>query len=721
MAVEKVSSWRQMLSVEDHGDVVYVEDVPLDSKFFGYLEGWLDGVERRYSDDVIKNIVSILTKSLREIAVHRVDDFVPYGDYNILDGITKQLKDEFRDPYFKPNPYMVVLYGPPGTGKTTWARQVAKKYLFEDGVMKGLYLEITVGDIASKWVGIPIQTVKSVLEAIKTDKYMSVLLIDEADAILIRPSRADSGFMIEQMQLVAEMKSQLSFVMNQNYPAMIILTTNYKDIIVNSDEALADRVIAWLEVPPPPVEVRERIVAKAISSSLTQILGTATPIGLLTAFRALWLNAPGFKVTEKAKQLGLDFRWILPALPWSADFLIGLLSVWGWNPLDKDLKLDINHREAIRVWNPDNPLLKVYARPIITLVELYRTYSEERGIPRSFLRVFSSLRRGIDDSTKLMIKVYIEAQELYEKLNDAIQKNDTKSAQRIFNELKAIGYTTRKYKTLEDELESLHEIFSDMPLENLGTHPLFPTILYMNLSKYTMSKEFSRMVDDIMSLISPIVYGIRQIFMPQIVLLPTSTIDSFNRISVLRSRLDVYNKIVVKELKEGKLLESLRVMYTDPDLDRAWRRALESIDRMQIEDHRIILRLPLITLRVVHPIIHANDVEEKSRILYELVKDTNRLEKLIEETVHELELEDCMEIITVLDAIDYYKRIKYPNSPPEFFLSSSSYPVAPSFEFFGYSLYVPRESVEEYVPALSRVRYRLIQQMESKNNTVTIP
>lgn len=81
--------------------------------------------------------------------------------------------EKLRDPRFKPSPYMVVLYGPSGTGKTTWARQVAKKYLFEDGVLKGLYLEVSVGDLAFMCVGGPLQTAKSVLKVIKTDRYMN--------------------------------------------------------------------------------------------------------------------------------------------------------------------------------------------------------------------------------------------------------------------------------------------------------------------------------------------------------------------------------------------------------------------------------------------------------------------------------------------------------------------------------------------------------------------
>jgi len=158
-------------------------------------------------------------------------------------------------------------------------------------------------------------------------------------------------------------------------------------------------------------------------------------------------------------------------------------------------------------------------------------------------------------------------------------------------------------------------------------------------------------------------------------------------------------------------------MYTEPNLDIAWRRALESINKVQLEDYRALLKLPLLSLKLLHPAIHAKTVEEKAKILYVLAKDTARLEKIIEETVHELELEDLQLAVKTMDGIDYYKKEFYPDLLPEFFLETSAYPMAPDYhEFFGYSPYVPRETVEGYVPVVNRVRYRALKIASSKNS-----
>ena len=604
------------------GEVVEVEGVRVDGGLFRYVADWLDRVEARYSEDVAGRVALVYSRSLRELVAHRVEDFVEYGGFRVLDSLTHRLKMELRDPRFEPRPCMVVLYGPPGTGKTTWARHTARRHLVENGVVKGLYLEVSTGDLASKWAGVPVNTLRSIIEAVKTRDFMSILLIDEADAVLARPRDTGDGASLEQVQLVAEAKSQLSFITEQPYPAMIVLTTNYRDALARADEALADRVTAWIEVPPPPPRVRLALAAKTLQWMMRQLLPHGSVVGEISKYRALLHHSVAFWGCGRARREGVQLRWYTPVLPFDADYLVGLLTAWGWNPLE--VRLDLTCSEAVRVWSPDNPVYQVYARVLVSLVELYRVYTErEHGISKSFLRAYRTLRRGVEDATRLHVHMYVDA------LNALAGLTGKRGSRGEAEEtLERIGCRLR-------DPEKLQRAYELSLMRSLFFHPVNPVLLVHCVARYAMSDRFTGIVNDVMSLGPAVTWGIRFTLAPQVLGVPRFATDCYSAVSLFRVKLDLYNRLVVWELREGGLLTPLRVMYTVSDLERAWGKAVRLADTLP-EDIQPYVKIALLPLKVLHPAIHSRHPEEKARKLYETVADYKELEGELWSTVEEL-------------------------------------------------------------------------------------
>lgn len=89
-------------------------------------------------------------------------------------------------------------------------------------------------------------------------------------------------------------------------------------------------------------------------------------------------------------------------------------------------------------------------------------------------------------------------------------------------------------------------------MRGLFSHPAYPVLFLHNMTKYAVSEEFTRIVNDIMSLMSPITWGIRHIYTPQVLGVPKHINWPCTFISLFRLKLDIYNKLIVDELKKGK-------------------------------------------------------------------------------------------------------------------------------------------------------------------------
>ena len=635
------ASWSKFITYHAYGDYYVVEGVRIDSKVFKSISKWLDHVETTYEEDVLKKVVTILTKSLRELKMHRTEDFVPFGDYRVFDNLVAQLRREADDPYFEPRPYLVALYGPPGTGKTTWVRNVAKKYLFRNGILKGVYLELTSGDLQSKWAGVPVNTLRAILDCVKTVGGMSVLLMDEADAILLKPDKVSEGVALEQAQLVAEMKSQLTFISSHSVPVLIALTTNYKDVIANSDPALADRVVAWIQVPPPPLPVRERIVMKILANMFRDLWLKSDPLGQVNILRAIKYGAPVFFPKKKLK-----VRWTFPVLPYEADYIVAYLSAWGWNPLDPSVlpALEKGADDVANLWSPDvdeggktrtNYLLRVFARGLITEVELARLLLSGSGTPKSFLRTLATLRRGVEDAGRFIATIWIEGME--DTLDAARAKEEYRWSE-VRKHLQELGELGAVVPSNDKALKYVLKFYAEALKDTLFTTPVPPVAIHVLAAKYVISEFFTQLVNDVHSMLSYIVCGLRMVFpMP---FLYTGD-DPYSFAASVRLRLKYYGKFIKEQLLYGKVLEPLRIIYTEPDPEVAWRETVKALEGLE-PDVREPVAVALLPLKHLHPAIHAKEPEEKARHIYELYKDRDSYEQLVWRTAKELGVQESI-------------------------------------------------------------------------------
>ncbi|MFC6764164.1 ATP-binding protein [Natrinema soli] len=121
-------------------------------------------------------------------------------------------------------PNGILFYGPPGTGKTLFARAIA-------GELGHPYLELSAGDIKSRWVNKSTEQVNRLFEeAAQFDR--CVIFIDEIDALL---ASRESDVNREHTQVVNEFLAHLD-ADDPNY--LVIAATNRAELL---DEAATRR------------------------------------------------------------------------------------------------------------------------------------------------------------------------------------------------------------------------------------------------------------------------------------------------------------------------------------------------------------------------------------------------------------------------------------------------------------------------------------------------
>ncbi len=154
------------------------------------------------------------------------------------------------------------LYGPPGTGKTAFAQYLADEL--------GLALHAQrASDLLSKWVGESEKNVAAAFDAARQDG--GLLVIDEADSFLVDRRGAERSW---EISLTNELLTQLEafdgiFVASTNLiagldpAALRRFDLKARFDFLKSDQAwqLLGRHCAQLALPPPPVELRQRLDA----------------------------------------------------------------------------------------------------------------------------------------------------------------------------------------------------------------------------------------------------------------------------------------------------------------------------------------------------------------------------------------------------------------------------------------------------------------------------
>ena len=141
-------------------------------------------------------------------------------------------------------PNGILLHGPPGTGKTHFARAIA-------GELGHPYLELSAGDIKSRWVNESTEQVNQLFnEAEQFDR--CVIFVDEIDALL---AGRGNDLHREHAQVVNEFLAHLD---DEDPSFLLIAATNRADLL---DEAATrrGRFDQQYEVGLPDKEAREKI------------------------------------------------------------------------------------------------------------------------------------------------------------------------------------------------------------------------------------------------------------------------------------------------------------------------------------------------------------------------------------------------------------------------------------------------------------------------------
>ncbi|WP_266080683.1 ATP-binding protein [Haladaptatus caseinilyticus] len=141
-------------------------------------------------------------------------------------------------------PNGILLHGPPGTGKTHFARAIA-------GELGHPYLELSAGDIKSRWVNESTEQVNQLFnEAEQFDR--CVIFVDEIDALL---AGRGNDLHREHAQVVNEFLAHLD---DEDPSFLLIAATNRADLL---DEAATrrGRFDQQYEVGLPDKKARELI------------------------------------------------------------------------------------------------------------------------------------------------------------------------------------------------------------------------------------------------------------------------------------------------------------------------------------------------------------------------------------------------------------------------------------------------------------------------------
>ncbi|MEM1829972.1 MAG: ATP-binding protein [Desulfurococcaceae archaeon] len=659
-------------------------NIYMDKSLEAYLEQEVDRTASMYPEEVAANLANVIDRSFASVAYHNPANFVEYGDYRILDVIVRQIDTDWMYRR-KSNPHIVVLYGPPGTGKTTWVRNAVAKYMISGDTLHGIYLEVTPGDFSSKFAGVPVAFLKTLIEVVSTADFPSVLLFDEADGILLKPREASGGIEIEQHRLVSEFKSALSILLSMDYPLAVIFTTNYKDTIVRADPALADRVTAWIEVPPPPNWARIAMAKKLLPPVFRRIWEVSPPILQANALRALKSGAepPTLNsVWSRNQYISIKMPWLIPVMPFEADYLIGYLVAWGWNPLEKDLAdaLTLDFSRAVALWDEDNPLLKVYARGILSEMEMMRRFEEgKHKIEKSFLRTFHSARRGVDEFEKILTISYKPF--WFDVLSD-------------YNE-----------KMLGERAKDSIEWKRNQLVCSLMVHGVPPSLLHHSISKCTPSRDFINIVNQVLNTGGIVTNAIRHIYLP---FLASYSEDPMVRFIELRKRIGMYNKLLYRELREGRILEPIRIMLMEKDLEKAWSEAKKSLDGLDSE-MRPYIGAALAVAKMLHKAIHTVDLEAKGIALFETYGNPSALIDIVIKIADELGVKEWLYVVLdpeafPLGGIGVYNPESWRVFDPTFFnndiasdtYGTATYTVAPIIERMGmYTVNITKRVMKE--------------------------
>jgi ATPase family AAA domain-containing protein 1 len=231
------------------------------------------------------------------VDIDRIDvDFSNVGGLDeVKDALTEHIKwpfqhqELFSGKTVRSHPKGVLLYGPPGTGKTLLARALAKE-------LGCSFINVNTESIFSKWVGDTERNAAAVF-TLAAKIAPCVIFVDEIDSLLSSRSAMDA---------TPHMHAKTIFMthwdgLEKDPDARIIVVgaTNRRFTI---DDAIRRRLPLQLEVPPPDLKSREKILSILLANDLE---GNPKKDGLIRYVAMKTIDYTGSDLTELCKAAAL--------------------------------------------------------------------------------------------------------------------------------------------------------------------------------------------------------------------------------------------------------------------------------------------------------------------------------------------------------------------------------------------------------------------------------
>ena len=574
--------WQKALEAAYVNSNYYLGGVKVSKRVYNYLSRKLTDIEVKYGDieDVINAVTGILKSSFNKLANHDPDFFVEYGDYPEFERDFLNRKYDADHPELGANPSIIVLYGPPGTGKSTWVRHATYKHIVKDGVIDGIYMEISSADVTSKWGGVPLLIAKEVMGLVKTRDIMSVVFFDEADSILAKPKEITGGYSMEKYEIIGYLKTELGEVLTGSYPVEIVMATNYKDTLVNIEKALMDRITGWIRVDPPPLEVKRQIIARRLEKTIARwrMVGEEEFEEYISNLKR--------GVPFKRPRKGIVQTPVWPVLLWDADTLAGLMTAFGVNPLERDVFVP-----TVKAISEPRSIALLYSEFLIIATELLKIiYKNNHNINRSWLRTWGVASSGINEALKA----------IYLPIHDEL------------------AYASKLAKYPEKFREYLEESTRLVPLVPVRASfyniPVNPYMMLIQMFTRITSKVAKKTIITILDVANLFASGIRASLYPIVAgqVSPIS-MDTVERLAAYMHVRDTYNRVVSTGLRRGgvRLLEPVRKALmgnVEAGLEMA-----QSLP----EPFSKYVTMSVLAVKYSVPVLRADGIEGKARALYD--------------------------------------------------------------------------------------------------------
>ncbi|KPA86030.1 putative mitochondrial hypothetical protein [Leptomonas pyrrhocoris] len=231
------------------------------------------------------------------VDIDRID--VDFSDVGGLDEVKDALTEHIKWPFqhqelfsgktVRSHPKGVLLYGPPGTGKTLLARALAKE-------LGCSFINVNTESIFSKWVGDTERNAAAIF-TLAAKIAPCVIFVDEIDSLLSNRSAMDATphthaktiFMTHWDGLEKDPDARI----------IVVGATNRRFTI---DDAIRRRLPLQLEVPPPDLKAREKILNILLANDLE---GNPKKDGLIRYVAMKTIDYTGSDLTELCKAAAL--------------------------------------------------------------------------------------------------------------------------------------------------------------------------------------------------------------------------------------------------------------------------------------------------------------------------------------------------------------------------------------------------------------------------------